>query len=63
MTGSLEIILRILSNTGFEESSLKFIYNFLHFFAAEAIHIIEKIETAKKTFFFHLSLFFVSKIY
>ena len=38
MTGSLGNMLKVLKNTGFGESSSKFIYGFFHSFAVKTIH-------------------------
>ena len=39
MTDSIAITLRIVRNTGFEESTLKFIYNYLYLCEAKTIYI------------------------
>ena len=49
ITGFLGITLRVLRNTGFSESSLMFIYNYLHFFAAKTIYIYNPNSKHKKS--------------
>ena len=59
MTGSLEITLRVLSNTYFGGSSLKFIYNFCSFLQQKLFTLITLIENIKKNSTQHYFTYFL----
>ena len=56
-------MLRVLKNTDFEESSFKFIYNYLHFFVEKMIHVYKlnwKLEKNNTEFFITTSHHFLN---